>query len=162
MACILSCKDLRTCARIVVVATSILEEPVGSHIVVLIYEVDTELAHFCPTIVELVATGRRTARTTYLYIRIFSSDLLDELSEAHRIDFAPLLVADTYLLEVEWCWMSHVGTKLAPLGVYATIGKLDEVESIIDIRLEVVNSYMRILIVIAILILASQSYRQNR
>ena len=57
VACIFACKDLRTCARIVVVATSILEEPVGSHIVVLIYEVDSELAHFCPTIVELVATG---------------------------------------------------------------------------------------------------------
>ena len=58
--------------------------------------------------------------------------------------------------------MTHVGTKLTPLGGDTTVSKLDEVESIVDIRLEVVYSYMCILIIVAVLILASQAYRQNR
>ena len=69
-----------------------------------------------------------------------------------------MLIADTYLLEVEWCRMTHICTELTPLGCYWTIGKLYQVEGIVDIALKLIYGYMGILVVIAILILARQTY----
>ena len=69
-----------------------------------------------------------------------------------------MLVSDTYLLEVEWRWMTHVCTELTPLGGYRTIGKLYQVEGIVDVALKLIYGYMGILVVIAILILARQTY----
>ena len=89
-------------------------------------------------------------------------DLLHELLQALRIHRSPLLVTDTNLLQIEWSRMAHVGTKLTPLGSNRTIGKLDEVECIVNIALKILDCYMRIRILIIILILASQTYRKNR
>ena len=85
-------------------------------------------------------------------------NLLHELLQTLRVEWSPLLVSDTYLLEVEWCWMPHVGTELTPLGCYRTIGKLYQVEGIVDVALKLIYGYMGILVVIAILILARQTY----
>ena len=88
-------------------------------------------------------------------------NLLHELLQTLRVHRSPLLVTDTNLLQIEWRWMTHIGTELTPLGGDRTIGKLDEVECIIDIALEILDSHMRIRILIIILILASQTYREN-
>ena len=88
-------------------------------------------------------------------------DLLHELLQALRIHRSPLLVTDTNLLQIEWSRMPHVGTELTPLGGDRTIGKLDEVECIVDIALKILDCHMRIRILIIVLILASQTYREN-
>ena len=48
----------------------------------------------------------------------------------------PLLVADGNVLQSERSRVSHLGTHLAPLAVSRTIGKLDEVECIVDVGLQ--------------------------
>ena len=73
-------------------------------------------------------------------MRILSANLLNEWLEVFRVDFAPLLVTDTYILEVEWFWVTHVSTKLSPhVLLRVAISELDEVENIVDVRLALVN-----------------------
>ena len=88
-------------------------------------------------------------------------NLLHKLLQTLRVHRSPLLVTDTNLLQIEWCRMTHIGTELTPLGGNRTIGKLDEIECIIDIALEILDCHMRIRILIIVLILASQTYREN-
>ena len=88
-------------------------------------------------------------------------NLLHELLQTLRIHRPPLLVTDTNLLQIEWCWMPHIGTELTPLRGDRTIGKLDEVECIVDIALKILDCYMCIRILIIVLILASQTYRER-
>ena len=88
-------------------------------------------------------------------------NLLHELLQTLRVHRTPLLVTDTNLLQIEWGWMTHIGTELTPLGGDRTISKLDKVECIVDIALEILDSYMCIRILIIVLILASQTYREN-
>jgi hypothetical protein len=38
--------------------------------------------------------------------------------------------------------VAHIGTHLTPLGVYIAISKLDEVESILNVRLKIIDSYV--------------------
>ena len=45
----------------------------------------------------------------------------------------PLLIAHTEVFQVEGRGMAHLGTHLTPLGVHRTVGKLHEVEGILDI-----------------------------
>ena len=52
----------------------------------------------------------------------------------------PLLIANTEVLEIEWLWMTHIGTYLTPFGINRAIGKLYEVEGILDIRLKFVET----------------------
>ena len=75
-------------------------------------------------------------------------NLLHELLQALRVHRSPLLVTDTNLLQIEWCRMTHIGTELTPLRGDRSIGKLDEVECIVDIALEILDCYMRIRILI--------------
>jgi len=142
---ILAGKHLRALAAVGVVAGDILHEPVLVAIVMLVDEVDLEAGHLLPAIGELLAVfvvGAGTARAYDLHLGIAGADGADELLEALGIEGAPLLVADAYLLEVEGCGMAHVGTQLAPLGVGAAIGELDEVEGIVDVGLQVVDCHM--------------------
>ena len=88
-------------------------------------------------------------------------NLLHELLQALWIHRTPLLVSDTNLLQIEWSRMAHIGTELTPLGGNRAIGKLDQVEGIVDVALEILDCYMRIRILIIVLILASQTYRKN-
>ena len=54
----------------------------------------------------------------------------------------PLLITNTQELQVEWSGVPHIGTHLTPLGVYIAVSKLDEVESILDIRLKILKCNM--------------------
>ena len=54
----------------------------------------------------------------------------------------PLLVTHTQEFQVERSGMTHVGTQLAPLGVDIAVGKLHEVEGILDIGSQVVEGYV--------------------
>lgn len=126
----------------------------------LIDEVDIEFPHLLPAIVEVLAISRRPRCATNLYIRILCAYLLDEHLEALCIERSPLFVADTYLLEVERLRMAELSTYLSPLGIDVTIAELDEVEGIVDIRLEVLEGHMSVRVVVGILELAGQSARE--
>ena len=54
----------------------------------------------------------------------------------------PLLVTHAEVLQVEGLGMAHVGTHLAPLAADWTVGELHEVEGILDIVVEVIDSYV--------------------
>jgi hypothetical protein len=57
----------------------------------------------------------------------------------------------------------HIGTHLTPLGIYISIGKLDEVESILDVRLKILECNMHAWLGgIRVLELARESARDNR
>ena len=59
--------------------------------------------------------------------------------------------------------MTHVGTQLTPFGICSTIGELNQIECIIDIRLKVIYCYMANgLILVVVLELTSQSATQHR
>ena len=57
--------------------------------------------------------------------------------------------------------MPHLCAQLTPFGWRGTVGKLDQVEGIVDIRLQVVDSYVRVLISILVLELAGKALRQG-
>ena len=54
----------------------------------------------------------------------------------------PLLITNAKVLKVEWSGMSHIGAYLAPLRIDRTVSKLNEVESILNVRLKIFDSYM--------------------
>ena len=59
--------------------------------------------------------------------------------------------------------MAHVGTQLTPLRVGTAIAELDEVEAVVDVRLQVTGSHMHTgSVLIVVLILASQADIQDR
>ena len=57
---ILAGEYLRTLAVVVVISACIAAEPLWALVVVLIHEVGTQLAHLLPSVVEILAIGRRT------------------------------------------------------------------------------------------------------
>ena len=76
---------------------------------------------------------------------------LHELLEAHYILRTPLLITYTNILEVEGFGVTHLGTNLTILGGNVAIGKLDEVESVLDIGVEFINCYVSVLAIVLIL-----------
>ena len=54
----------------------------------------------------------------------------------------PLLVAHAEIFQVERLGVAHLSAYLTPLRVDGTVGKLDEVERILDIAVEAVEGYM--------------------
>ena len=75
----------------------------------------------------------------------------------------PLLVANTQIVEVEGFGMSHFGANLAPLGVDITIGELYKVESILDVRLQVLEGNVYLGFVLDLILeLASQTAADDR
>lgn len=81
-----------------------------------VYEVDTYLAHLLPSVVEVLAAGRRSGAAADLDVGVLGPYLFDKFSQALRIERSPLFVADTYLMEVERLRVTHLGTQCAPLG----------------------------------------------
>jgi hypothetical protein len=118
---------------------------------VLVIQIDLELLHAWLKQIEVPSLRVRTSGTDKLDVRILFADGIAELLEAcseYRSKSAmlliviPLLVTNTKELEVEWSWMTHIGAYLSPLRIGRTIGKLDEVESILDIRLKIFDCYV--------------------
>ena len=129
----------------------------------LVHEVSTNLSHLRPQVLKLLTLRVRTARAHNLDIRIFLSHLLHERLQVFRINLAPLLVADTHILQVERSWMTHVGTQFCPhvLG-WVTIGKLNQVEHIVDVGLQLIHRHMGIATIAAILELAGETHTHHR
>ena len=77
-----------------------------------------------------------------------------------RIKLVPLLVANTQILEVERSGMTHLCAERAPFGVGSAVGKLYQVEGVLDIRLQFLHGDVSLRIVI--LELAGQTATQDR
>ena len=58
--------------------------------------------------------------------------------------------------------MPHFGAKTAPFACDGSVGKVDEVECVVDVRLQVVHGNMSVLIVIGVLKLAGKAATQDR
>ena len=55
--------------------------------------------------------------------------------------------------------MAHVGTQLTPFGISTTVGKLNQVECIVNIGLQIINGYMELFAVV--LELTGQSHADH-
>ena len=145
-------KHLGTLAVVAVVAHALAEEPLLVAIVVLIDKVGLLCLHRLPTIgkaigVAIFVFGHRTTRAYNLDIGILGADGCYEGLQALVVELAPLLIAYTDILHVEGRRMAHLGTYLSPLRVGRSVGKLDEVEAVVDVRLQLVEGYMGALLV---------------
>lgn len=76
---------------------------------------------------------------------------LDEALQTLRILRPPLLVTDTYILEVEGFGMPHLGAQRAPLGIRGAVCELDEVEGVVYVWVEVAYGDMRLWRVVLVL-----------
>ena len=111
----------------------------------LIHEVGLLLRHRSPALVEHLALGVGTARTNNLDVGILGADGCHKRLKALVVEVVPLLVADTDVLHVEWLRVAHLSTDLTPLGVGRAVGKLDQVETVLDIGLQLVVGHVGIL-----------------
>ena len=84
---------------------------------------------------------------------------LDKLFQTFRIFRSPLFVANTQELQVEGSRMSHIRTNFSPSSRNITIGKFNQIQCILYIRIKFGQAD---LLVGIILILAYQSAVQNR
>ena len=51
--------------------------------------------------------------------------------------------------------MPHFGSQLSPTRGRITVGKLDKIQRIVDIRLQIVYANVRIFVIIVVLVLTS-------
>ena len=144
-------KHLRTLTVIAVVAQTMREEPLLIAIVVLVIEIYLQLLHAGLQQVEVPALGVRTCGADEFQIGILGAkggiELFQTLREHRAIPtvllvVVPLLVTYSKELQVEGLGMTHVGTYLTPFRVDRTIGKLHQVESILNIAVEIVECYV--------------------
>ena len=137
MASIFAGKHLRPLAGELIVARSGIQAPLGRAVKMLVYKIHLEGAHFAPHAFKLLTFRRGSRRTNHLNIRIFLPNLLSEQFQSGRYVFAPLLVSDSQILEVERRRMAHLSAKGCPFvfgGV--AIRKLNQVKRIVNIRLK--------------------------
>ena len=108
----------------------------------LVVEIHLQLFHARLQQVEVPSLGVRTSGADEFQIGILGAqggiELLQSLSKHGAIAtmsliIVPLLIPHTEVFQVEGLGMAHLGTHLTPLGVHWAIGKLHEVESILDI-----------------------------
>ena len=162
---ILAGKDLRTLAVVRVVTQSMRQEPLLVTIVVFVHQVSLLGFHGFPTVFEAVGVvghvlRNRTAGAHNLDVGIFGADGSHEGLQTLVVELAPLLVAHTDILHVEGLRVSHVGTYLTPFRVGRTIGEFDEVQTVVDVGLQLVHGNMSRFL-LPVLILAGQTYAQD-
>ena len=148
------------------------EEPLLAAIVVLVVEIHLQLLHAWLQQVEVPALRVRTSGADEFQLRIFGANGIGEFLQTlgkHRpkasmgLVVVPLLVTHSQVLQAEGLWMAHLCTHLTPLRIHRTIGKLHEVEGILDITVEVVESHVHTgLRGIWVLELTGQSARDHR
>ena len=171
--CVLAGKHLRPLTIIVLIAQSateltisflsclITQEPVLITIEMLVNEVCLQFLHGLPALLKHLTLRVRTTGTYNLDVRIFSLDGCHERLQALEVEVIPLLITHTDELHVERLGMSHLRADLSPLRVSRTIGKLDEVETVLDIWLQLIVRNMG-RVVIPVLELTSHTYVQHR
>ena len=133
---------LRTLAVIALIAQTVREEPMLVAIEMLVHEVSLQLLHSLPSLLEHLALRVRTRCADKLDVRILRLDGFHEGAQTLIVEVVPLLVADSEELEVERCGMSHLRTLLAPCGVDVAVGKLDEVQTVLNVGLKILHCHV--------------------
>ena len=127
------------------------EEPLLIAVIVLVVEVYLQLLHTGLQQIEVPALRIRTGGADEFQIRILGAEggieLLQTLCEHRSIAtvlliVVPLLVTHSEELQVEGLGVPHVGTYLTPFRIHRTIGKLHQVEGILNIAVEIVDCHM--------------------
>jgi len=142
-------------AVVCVVAQAVGEEPLLIAVVVLVVEVYLQLLHAGLQQVEVPSLGVGACGADEFQRGVLGAEGGDELLQAlseHRTEAAvglvvvPLLVAHAEVLQVEGFGVAHVCAHLTPLRVNGAVGKLHEVEGILDVVIEVVEGHMHALL----------------
>ena len=152
MAGILAGKYLGTLAVIFVIAVHFVLEPVDVAVEMLIHKVCLQFLHGRPTQVEILALAVGAAGTDEFNLGMHLADGIHEdlqtLGESLVVLVVPLLIAHTQVLQVEGGGVSHFGTQGSPLVLgRVAVGKLDEVDAVIDVGLEVFDGHVNLLLV---------------
>ena len=146
---VLASKHTGTLAVVGVITQAMTEEPLLVTVVMLVVEINFQLFHAGLQEVEIPSLRVRTSGTDKLQIRILGAQGVGELLQAggkHRTIVAmglvvvPLLITHSQIFQIERLWMAHVGTYLAPFGIDRTIGKLYQVEGILNIGVELIET----------------------
>ena len=132
VASIFTSKYLWTLAVIFVIAVPLVLEPRDGTIEVFIDEVGFLAFHGFPANLEVVTFGIRTTGANNLNFGMSLAHGVGNYLHTFEIGISPLLVANGQQLHVEGSGVSHVGTQLSPFGVCASVGKLNEVEAVVD------------------------------
>ena len=169
MTSVFTSKNLWTLAVIVVITVAVdgVSKPFLIAIEMLIIEVHLHFLHLWLEHTEFVTFRVRTSSANILDFRVLLlqhvKELLESAGEGRIVLIVPLLIADTEESQIERSRMTHVGTHFSPLCVHITISKLDEIESILDVRLKVVERHVTgLLVLYLILELTSQSAGNHR
>ena len=148
---ILASKYLRTLTIVAVVTQTMREEPLLIAIVVFVVEIHLKLLHAGLQQVEVPALGVGACCADELQLGILSAESSIELFQALRkhstiatvlLIIVPLLITYTEIFQVEGRWMAHICTNFTPFRVYRTIGKFHQIEGILDIAVEIVESHV--------------------
>ena len=75
-----------------------------------------------------------------LDIGISFTDSFNKWFEMFRIFRSPLFVTNTNELQVERCRVSHICTKFSPLCCHITIGKFNQIKSILHIAIQIATA----------------------
>ena len=137
---------LGTLAVVVVVTQAMGEEPLLVAIEMLVVEINAQLFHAWLQQVEVPSFRVGAGCADDLDARTLLAKHLDEAGQSLRVGrvvlVVPLLVADGQELEVERSGVSHLGTQFAPCRSVGTIGKLNQIDGILDVWVEVFNGHM--------------------
>ena len=150
----------RTFTVIVIITCSLIQEPVLRTIEMFIHQIHFQTLHFRPQIFKLLSFRIRPRTSDNLDIGISFTDSFNKWFEMFRIFRSPLFVTNTNELQVERCRVSHICTKFSPLCCHITIGKFNQIKSILHIAIQIANSHM--CLCIRILELARQTTTQHR
>ncbi|EJX05289.1 hypothetical protein EVA_06603 [gut metagenome] len=159
MASILTSKYLRSLAVIVIITITLTQEPCFRTVKMFIHQINFQPLHFRPQIFKLLTFRIRSGTAHNLYIRISLTDSFNKRFQMLWIFLTPLFITDTYKLQVERCRMPHFCTQLTPFGCSSiTIGKLYQIECILNVILQF--AYRNMSILIRVLKLTSQTTTQ--
>ena len=161
MASIFSGKHLRSFTVIAVVAGGLRKEPLLVAVIVFVDEIYLEPSHLLPVVGKQMSVGivgRGTCRSYYLYLGMLPTHGLYKGLQPFGILLSPLFVADAKILQAERIGVSHLGAQVSPCGGDVAVGKLYQVEGILNILVKTVEGYTGILV----LILADQADVENR
>ena len=153
-------KHLRAFAAVAVVSHAAVAEPLFRFVVVFVYEVDTNFSHGLPSVFKHLALGRRSACTYNLYVGIFLAYSLDERRQTLEVRLFPLLVAHGYIFKVEGCGMPHFGALASPCSGGVAVGKLNEVEAVLYVWLQLAHRHVGA--VVLVLKLACHAHVKHR
>ena len=160
MAGIFTGKYFRTFTVVVVIAGALSQKPAFRTIEMFVHQINFQTFHFRPQIIKIFSFGIRTGATYYFDFRVSFTNGFDKRFETFGIFFPPLFVTDTDKLQVKRSRMSHIGTYFSPRSIHVSISKLNQVECILNIVIQITNCYVSFRIII--LILAGKSAIQNR